>query len=160
MEHLRKVSVLLRVLKGDEVHTSLTTEVPGVEPVPVLELVPGFSPGEEVVMLPVLLVVLAVPAHLHPGLVQQRPTIRSQSGLLLGGGEQETVEQQAVAGRHLHLDSVTDSEGLVGLQQQPLAGGLLTTTTTTSLSHSEGHPGLIGPVYSLTTSDCPLDIEL
>ena len=59
MEHLGKVSVLLGVLKGDEVHTPLATEVPGVEPVPVLELVPGLSPGEEIVVLPVLLVVLS-----------------------------------------------------------------------------------------------------
>ena len=130
MEHLCKVPVLLRVLKGDEVHASLTTKVPSVEPVPVLELVPGFSPGEEVVMLPVLLMVLTVPAHLRPGLVQQRPPVRAQSGLLLGGSEQETVEQQAdTTGHHLHLDSLTVSEGL-GLQQQPLAGGLPTTTTT------------------------------
>ena len=131
MEHLCEVPVLLRVLKGDEVHTSLTTEVPGVEPVPVLELVPWFSPGEEVVVFPVLLVVFTVPAHLHPGLVQQRPTVRAQSGLLLGDSEQETVEQQAdTTGHHLHLDSLTVSEGLE-LQQQPLAGGLPTTTTTT-----------------------------
>merc|ERR550539_2009985 len=57
-------------------------------------------------MFPVLLVVLPVPAHLHPGLVQQRPTVGAQSGLLLGGGEQQTVEQQAVTGRHLHLDTL------------------------------------------------------
>ena len=75
MEHLRKVSVLLWVLKGDEVHTSLTTEVPGVEPVPVLELVPGFSPGEEVVMLPVLLVVLPVLAELRDGFVEERSAV-------------------------------------------------------------------------------------
>ena len=59
MEHLCKVPVLLRVLKGDEVHASLTTKVPSVEPVPVLELVPRLPPGEEVVVLPVLLVVLS-----------------------------------------------------------------------------------------------------
>ena len=60
MEHLSKVSVLLGVLEGDEVHASLPTEVPGVEPVPVLELVPWFSPGEEVVVPAVLLVVFPV----------------------------------------------------------------------------------------------------
>ena len=53
------MSVLVRGLKGHEVHTSLPAEVPAVEPVPVLELVPGLSPGEEIVVLPVLLVVLS-----------------------------------------------------------------------------------------------------
>ena len=77
------MSVLLRVFKGDEVHTSLTTEVPGVEPVPVLELVPGFSPGEEVVMFPVLLVILAALAQLHLGLVEEWPAILPNPGLLL-----------------------------------------------------------------------------
>merc|ERR1719273_2406700 len=104
MEHLGKVSVLLGVLKGDEVHTPLPTEVPGVEPVPVLELVPWLSPGEEVVMPPVLLVVLPVPAHFHPRSVQERPAVGSQPWLLLCDGGQEAVEQQeGGAGRHLHL---------------------------------------------------------
>ena len=66
MEHLGKVSVLLGVLKGDEVHTPLATEVPGVEPVPVLELVPGLAPGEEVVVAAVLLVVLPTTHKLVP----------------------------------------------------------------------------------------------
>ena len=61
MHHLGEVSVLLRVLEGHEVHAALTAEVPPIEPVPVLELVPGLSPGQEVVVLAVLLVVL--PTH-------------------------------------------------------------------------------------------------
>ena len=135
MEHLGKVSVLLGVLKGDEVHTPLATEVPGVEPVPVLELVPGLSPGEEVVVPAVLLVVFPVSTHFRPGFVQQRPPVRTQPGLLLGGDEQEeAVEQQDCqagtwkgTGQHLHLHSATVSEGLGELGEPTttnLAGGL------------------------------------
>ena len=53
------MSVLVRTLEGHQVHAALSAEVPAVEPVPVLELVPGLSPGEEIVVLPVLLVVLS-----------------------------------------------------------------------------------------------------
>ena len=53
------MSVLVRTLERDQVHTALSAEVSAIEPVPVLELVPGLSPGEEVVVLPVLLVVLS-----------------------------------------------------------------------------------------------------
>ena len=67
VHHLGEVSVLLWVLEGHEVHAALPAEVPRVEPVPVLELVPGFPPGEEIVVLAVLLVVLPVHAHLHLG---------------------------------------------------------------------------------------------
>ena len=67
VHHLGEVSVLLRVLEGHEVHAALPAEVPRVEPVPVLELVPGFPPRQEVVVLAVLLVVLPVHAHLHLG---------------------------------------------------------------------------------------------
>ena len=96
---------------------------------------------------PVLLVVLPVPAHFHPRFVQERPTVGPQSGLLLGDGEQEAVEQQKGGAdtNHLHLISATVREGLpgqlgqLGHQQQPLAGGLPTTT----LSHGEGHPGSV-----------------
>ena len=68
MHHLGEVSVLLRVLEGHEVHAALPAEVPRVEPVPVLDLVPGFPPRQEVVVLAVLLVVLPVHAHLHLGI--------------------------------------------------------------------------------------------
>ena len=93
---------------------------------------------------PVLLVVLPIPAHFHPRSVQERPAVGPQSGLLLGDGEQEAVEQQeGGAGSHLHLISATVREGLLGQvgllghQQQPLAGGLHTTT----LSHCHGRQG-------------------
>ena len=58
---LGEVSVLLGGLEGGEVHAALPAEVPPIEPVPVLELVPGLPPGEKVVVLAVLLVVL--PTH-------------------------------------------------------------------------------------------------
>ena len=90
---------------------------------------------------PVLLVVLPIPAHFHPGSVQERPAVGPQSGLFLGDGEQEAVEQQeGGAGSHLHLISATVREGLLGQlghQQQPLAGGPHTTT----LSHCHGRQG-------------------
>ena len=66
-EHdLGKVPVLLRTLEGDQVHAPLTAEVPTIEPVPVLELVPGLPPGEEIVVLPVLLVVLSLKQQSKP----------------------------------------------------------------------------------------------
>ena len=37
-------------LEADEVHAALAAEVPPVEPVPVLELVPRLAPREEVVV--------------------------------------------------------------------------------------------------------------
>ena len=37
-------------LEADEVHAALAAEVPPVEPVPVLELVPRLPPGQEVVV--------------------------------------------------------------------------------------------------------------
>ena len=42
--------VLSRCVEGDEVHAPVPAEVPPVEPVPVLELVPGLPPREEVVV--------------------------------------------------------------------------------------------------------------
>jgi len=42
-------------VEGDEVHAPVPAEVSPVEPVPVLKLVPGLAPGEEVVVL----------SHLH-----------------------------------------------------------------------------------------------
>jgi len=47
LEHLE----LAGSVEGDEVHAPVPAEVPSVEPVPVLKLVPGLSPGEEVVMI-------------------------------------------------------------------------------------------------------------
>jgi len=41
LKHLK----LYRIVKGDEVHAAFTAEVATVEPVPVLELVPWFTPG-------------------------------------------------------------------------------------------------------------------
>jgi hypothetical protein len=38
-------------LEADEVHAPLSAEVSSVEPVPVLKLVPGLPPGQEVVMV-------------------------------------------------------------------------------------------------------------
>ena len=60
-EHdLGKVPVLVRALEGDQVHAPLAAKVPAIEPVPVLELVPGLPPGEEIVVLPVLLMVFSL----------------------------------------------------------------------------------------------------
>jgi len=47
LEHLE----LDWVVKGDQIHASLATKVASVEPVPILEFVPGLAPGEEVVVL-------------------------------------------------------------------------------------------------------------
>ena len=52
--------VLVRTLEGDQVHAPLAAKVPAIEPVPVLELVPGLPPGEEIVVLPVLLMVFSL----------------------------------------------------------------------------------------------------
>ena len=38
-------------VEADEVHAPLAAEVAAVEPVPVLELVPGLAPGQEVVVV-------------------------------------------------------------------------------------------------------------
>jgi len=38
-------------IEGYEVHASIPAEVPSIEPVPVLKLMPGFPPGQEVVMV-------------------------------------------------------------------------------------------------------------
>jgi len=38
-------------VEGYEVHTAVPAEVPSIEPVPVLKLMPGFPPGQEVVMV-------------------------------------------------------------------------------------------------------------
>jgi hypothetical protein len=46
-----KESVLSGFVEADEVHAAVATKVPSVEPVPVLELVPRFPPGEEVVVI-------------------------------------------------------------------------------------------------------------
>jgi len=47
LEHLE----LAGRLEGDQVHAPVPTEVPAVEPVPVLKLMPGFPPGQEVIVL-------------------------------------------------------------------------------------------------------------
>lgn len=39
-----------RSVKADEIHAPVSAEVSAVEPIPVLELVPGFPPGHEVVV--------------------------------------------------------------------------------------------------------------
>ena len=100
MHHLSKVSVLIRILEGDQVHASLSTEIPSIEPVPVLELVPGLSPGEEVVVLAVLLVVLPVTTHVHPGFVEERPAIRTHPWLVLGESQEDEVGQEIIAELH------------------------------------------------------------
>ena len=41
---------LLRCVETDEIHAPVPAEVPAVEPIPVLELVPGLPPGEEVIV--------------------------------------------------------------------------------------------------------------
>jgi len=38
-------------VEGDQVHASIPAEVPSVEPVPVLKLVPGLPPGKEIIMI-------------------------------------------------------------------------------------------------------------
>ena len=48
---LLKHPELSRCLEADEVHAPLSAEVSSVEPVPVLELVPGFPPRQEVVVV-------------------------------------------------------------------------------------------------------------
>ena len=45
-----KQFVFSRCVEADEVHAPVPAEVPPVEPVPVLELVPGLAPGQEVVV--------------------------------------------------------------------------------------------------------------
>ncbi len=36
-KYFSKVSVFLRILEGDKIHTSLTTEITPVKPIPILE---------------------------------------------------------------------------------------------------------------------------
>jgi hypothetical protein len=43
--------VLAGGVEADEVHAPLAAEVSAVEPVPVLKLVPGLAPGQEVVVI-------------------------------------------------------------------------------------------------------------
>jgi len=47
VHYLGEVPVLLpgAVVERDEVHASLSAEVPSIEPVPILKFVPWFSPG-------------------------------------------------------------------------------------------------------------------
>lgn len=47
LEHLE----LAGSVERDEVHTPIPAEVAPIEPVPVLKLVPGLTPGEEIVVL-------------------------------------------------------------------------------------------------------------
>ena len=77
------MSVLLRILKRHEVHATLSAEVPGVEPIPVLKLVPWFPPWQEVMMVTILLMILPLLTQLHLGLVEEWPTILPNPGLLL-----------------------------------------------------------------------------
>jgi len=48
LEHLE----LLGGIEGDEVHAPVPAKVTAVEPVPVLELMPGFTPGQKIVVVP------------------------------------------------------------------------------------------------------------
>ena len=103
------MSVLVRGLKGHEVHTSLPAEVPPVEPVPVLELVPWLPPGEEVVVALVLLMVLPVLAQLCNGFVEERSAILAQPRLLLASGqrdEEDEREEEEEVGLHVGGASV------------------------------------------------------
>jgi len=76
--------VLAGRLEGDEVHAPVPAKVPPVEPVPVLKLVPGFPPGEEVVMVPHLHVRFSFHALIEDRSVQQRFPVRPDPGWLLG----------------------------------------------------------------------------
>jgi hypothetical protein len=48
---LAMTPVLAGGVEADEVHAPLAAEVSPVEPVPVLKLVPGLAPGQEVVVI-------------------------------------------------------------------------------------------------------------
>ena len=48
--NLLKHFELSRVVKADQVHASFSAEVSSIKPIPILKLVPGLSPGQEVVM--------------------------------------------------------------------------------------------------------------
>ena len=83
MHQLSKVSVFLRVLKRDQVHASLATKVPSIEPIPVLKLIPWLPPRKKVVVLAILLMIFPILAHVHPGLVKEWSPILSHPGLVL-----------------------------------------------------------------------------
>jgi hypothetical protein len=80
VHHGSEVAILLQRLKADEIHAPLPvsrshhgiargaaspTEVPGIEPVPVLKLVPGLPPAQEIVVAAVFLVETPLLAQLQ-----------------------------------------------------------------------------------------------
>jgi len=71
--------VLSRGVEGDEVHAAISAKVPPVEPVPVLEFMPGFSPGKEVIVVPKLHVSLPFHAFFDVWSVEKWFTIWTNS---------------------------------------------------------------------------------
>jgi len=80
LDDLEEHLVLPGRVEADEVHAPVPAEVATVEPVPILKLVPGFSPGEEIVVVANLHVGLSLHALLEDRSVQQRFSIRPNSG--------------------------------------------------------------------------------
>jgi len=76
LEHLE----LAGRIEGDQVHAPVPAEVPPVEPVPVLKLMPGFPPGQEVIVLANLHVGLPFHAFFEHWSVQQGLPIISNPG--------------------------------------------------------------------------------
>ena len=46
-----KNTELFRSIETDEIHTSITTKVTSVKPIPVFKFVPWFTPGQKVIMV-------------------------------------------------------------------------------------------------------------
>lgn len=79
LEHLE----LPRSVERHQVHATVTAEISSIEPIPVLKLVPGLSPGQKVVVVPNLHVSFSFHAFVHIRSVEQRLPIWTYPGRFL-----------------------------------------------------------------------------
>jgi len=80
-------------VERDEVHAAVSAEVTPVEPIPILKLVPGFPPTEEVVMVAHLHVTFPLHTLINVRPVEQGLAVRSNPGGFLGERTAQEGEQ-------------------------------------------------------------------
>ncbi len=102
---------LERRLEAHEVHTTLATKVPAVEPIPVLEFMPRLPPGQEVVMISQLPVRRPIDALVNIGREEQRPTVGAFA-------DRQVLEE--LPGLELHSRLVDGDVAGVGEQRRRL----------------------------------------
>jgi len=94
-----------RSVKRNEVHAPVSAEVSSIEPVPILEFMPGLSPGQEVVVIANLHVCLSLHAFLDVWPVKERLPVGSNPGWLL----RQCEAQEGKYSQTLHLSYVVCS---------------------------------------------------